>query len=299
MKKDSLGSRIWKMRTVYLFISPFFMLFIVFQLFPLIWSFYLSFFEWNGLKPMQFVGLSQYKSLLVDKMFLECLKNTFIYWGASILLVIPLALILASAVNNPRNRGRKTFQTILFLPYVSAAVAVGLVFYIIFDFNSGLLNNLLVEIGLQRVPWLTSTKLSKIPVIILCTWRVVPWYMLIFYSGLQSINRDLFEAATIDGANVIQKLFRITIPSIAPIIFFCFINLSIESFRRFSEPYILTGGGPATSSMSLVQYLYNSGFVIFKLGYASAIGYALTFILIIISGFQLRLMIRQSRTGEH
>jgi ABC-type sugar transport system permease subunit len=296
--KESLGGRIWKMRTVYLFISPFFLLFVVFQLFPLIWSFYLSFFEWNGLKPMQFVGLSQYKSLLVDKMFLECLKNTFIYWGASLLFVIPLALILASAVNNPRIRGAKTFQTILFLPYVSAAVAVGLVFYIIFDFNSGLLNNLLVEIGLQRVPWLTSTKLSKIPVIVLCTWRVVPWYMLIFYSGLQSIDRDLFEAATIDGANVIQKLFRITIPSIAPIIFFCFINLSIESFRRFSEPYILTRGGPATSSMSLVQYLYNSGFVIFKLGYASAIGYALTFILIIISGFQLRLMIRQSREGE-
>lgn len=286
------------MRNVYLFIAPFFVLFLIFQLFPLVWSFILSFYEWNGLKAKEFVGVSHYISLLKDAMFLECMKNSFIYWISSIVLVLPLALIVASILNNPQNKGSKVYQTILFLPYICAAVSMGLVFYIIFDYNSGLINNLLSGLGIQKVPWLTSTKLSKIPVIVLCTWRVVPWYMLIFYSGLQSISKELFEAAIIDGANVFQKLFRITIPSIAPIIFFCLINLSIESFRRFSEPFILTRGGPATSSMSLVQYLYNNAFTLFKLGYASAVGYALTFVLIIISSFQLRLMIKQSKEGE-
>ena len=298
MHKNSVWKRIWKMRVVYLFISPFFILFLIFQLLPFVWSFILSFYEWNGLQPIEFVGLSNYKTLFVDSMFLESLTNSFIYWGSSILLIIPLSLILAAVINNPKIKGAKHLQTILFLPYISAAVAIGLVFYIIFDFNSGIINNLLIGLGLEKVPWLTSTRLSKIPVIILSTWRVVPWYMLIFYSGLQSISRELFEAAMIDGANAIQKLFRITIPSMAPILFFSFINLSIESFRRFSEPYVLTGGGPGTSSMPLVQYLYNNGFTLFKLGYASAIGYALTFILIIISGFQLRMMSQQSRKGE-
>jgi len=298
LKKDSIWFRIWKMRVVYLFIAPFFVLFLIFQLFPLIWSFVLSFYEWNGLKVKEFVGVSHYIALMKDEMFLECMRNSFIYWISSIVLVLPLSLIVASTLNNPHNKGSKIYQTILFLPYICAAVSMGLVFYIIFDYNSGLINNLLTAVGIQKVPWLISTKLSKIPVIILCTWRVVPWYMLIFYSGLQSISKELFEAAIIDGANVFQKLFRITIPSLAPIIFFCLINLSIESFRRFSEPFILTRGGPATSSMSLVQYLYNNAFTLFKLGYASAVGYALTFVLIIISSFQLRLMIKQSREGE-
>lgn len=285
------------MRVVYLFISPFFILFVVFQLFPLIWSFVLSFYEWNGLSPMRFLGLDHYRYLFRDQMFIDALVNTFLYWAANILVIIPIAFLLASLLNVPWLRGRDGLQTAIFVPYVTATVAVGLVFYMIFDTNSGLVNNVLKSIGIPGVPWLTSTRLSKLPVMFLSIWRLTPWYMLIIYSGLKSIDPELFEAATLDGARAHHKLIYITIPSIAPLLFFCFINLSIASFRMFAEPYILTDGGPGTSSISMVQYLYRSGFKIFKLGYASTIGYALTFVLLIVSATQLKLMLRRAKTA--
>ncbi len=283
------------MRVVYLFISPFFILFAIFQLFPLLWSFVLTFHKWNGLGPMRFIGLGNYRYLCRDQMFLEALGNTMLYWCAEIIIVIPVALVLASLLNNHWLKGRNAIQTIMFLPYVSATVAVGLVFSMIFDENTGLINNILVTLGLSPQPWLTSTRFSKIPVMLLSIWRVTPWYMLIIYSGLKSIDPQLYDASKIDGAKAHQNLWYITIPSIAPILGFCFINLSIESFRKFAEPYILTGGGPGTSSMSLVQYLYNNGFIIFKLGYASAIGWALTIILLLISLGQLQIMMKRSK----
>ena len=292
---SGLWKRIWKMRVVYLFISPFFLLFIIFQLFPLLWSFVLSFHEWNGLGAMRFIGFGNYRYLLRDQMFLESLKNTILYWCVDILVVIPFALLLASFLNNRWLKGRNGIQTVMFLPYVSATVAAGLVFSMIFDDNTGLMNNVLASLGFSPQPWLTSTHLSKIPIMFLSVWRVTPWYMLIIYSGLKSIDPQLYDASKIDGAKPHQNLWYITIPSIAPILSFCFINLSIESFRKFAEPYILTNGGPGTSSMSLVQYLYNNGFIIFKLGYASAIGWVLTAIILIISLGQLKIMMKRSK----
>jgi len=296
---SNLITRVWKMRVIYLFISPFFFLFIIFQLFPLIWSLILSFYEWNGLSPMKFIGLGHYRYLFRDQMFLDALVNTLLYWVANIMVVIPLAFLLASLMNVSWLKNRESFQTAIFVPYVTATVAVGLVFYMIFDTNTGLINNFLEMVGLSGVPWLTSTRLSKIPVMLLTIWRYTPWYMLIIFSGLRGIDPGLFEAATLDGARSFQKMIFITIPSIAPLLFFCFINLSISSFRMFAEPYVLTGGGPGTSSISMVQYLYSSGFKIFKIGYASAIGYALTFVLLIVSSAQLKLMLqKEGAAGE-
>jgi len=140
---------------------------------------------------------------------------------------------------------------------------------------------------MPRLGWLNSTGLSKIPVMVLNVWRATPWYMLILLSGLQAINPELYQAATVDGAGPVQKLLFITIPSLATVFFFCFLTETIDSFRIFTEPYILTGGGPGSSSLSIVQYLYESGFTVFKLGYAAAIGYLLTIILIVISAAQV------------
>ena len=122
---------------------------------------------------------------------------------------------------------------------------------------------------------------------VLNIWRVTPWYMLIILSGLQSINPELYQAATVDGAGPLQRLCSITIPSLAPILFFCFVTETIDEFRIFTEPYVMTGGGPGSSSLSIVLYLYESGFTVFKLGYAATIGYALTVILLLISAAQV------------
>jgi len=129
-------------------------------------------------------------------------------------------------------------------------------------------------------------------------WRVMPWYMLIMFSGLQAINPEFYEAATVDGAGPLQKLIYITIPGLAPILFFCFLTETIESFRIFTEPFILTGGGPGASSLSIVLYLYQNGFMIFKMGYASTIAYALTFILLVISAGQFFFLRKQSSLLE-
>ena len=283
----------WAMKHAYAFIAPFYLLFLVFGAFPLGWSLFLTFQDWDGLKPMKAVGLRNFAMLLRDQRFLDSLANTAIYWAVDIIFILGLALIMAILLHTQRLAGRRYYRLILFLPNVTATVAVGLVFTMVFDFHSGLANGILRSVGIPRLAWLNSTELSKVPVMILAIWRATPWYMLILLSGLQGINPELYQAATVDGAGPVQKLFRITIPSLATVLFFCFLTETIDSFRIFTEPYITTGGGPGSSSLSIVQYLYESGFTVFKLGYASAIGYVLTVILLVISAAQVIFLRRQ------
>ncbi len=294
MHPPPLLKRIWEKRQIYLFISPFFILFLVFQLTPMVWSFYLSFHEWSGLGEPDFIGLGNYRFLLRDSVFHSALRNTLFYWVANALLIIPLALLLASLLNIRWLRGKRFVRTTVFLPYVTATVAVGLIFGMLFDFNSGLVNDILVRLGFSPVPWRTSVEWSKLPIVFLIVWRITPWHALILFSGLQAIPVELYEAATVDGAGALRRFFSITIPSLMPILFFSFITLTIDSFRIFTEPYVLTQGGPANSSLSLVQYLYINGFSIFKLGLASAVGYALTLLLLLVSLAQVYAMRRQS-----
>jgi ABC-type sugar transport system permease subunit len=294
----TLLDRIWRARMIYLFISPFFILFAIFQFFPLVWSFWLSFHEWNGLGPLEPVGLRNYRFLLRDTIFLSALQNTTVYWLAKVALIIPLSLLIASLLNHEWLYAKATYRTIMFLPYVSATVAVGLVFIMFFDFNMGIINNILRNLGIRPQPWLNSVELSKIPIIVLSVWRATPFFTLIVLSGMQGINPELYEAAKVDGAGGLQRFFSITIPSLAPILFFCIITISIDAFRIFSEPYILTQGGPGNSSISMVQYLFINGFRLFKLGLASTVGWALTFILLIISAAQIYLLRRQSGLTE-
>ncbi len=296
MPSSGLLQRIWRARTIYLFISPFFILFAIFQFFPLVWSFYMSFHEWNGLGPMEPIGLQNYRVLLRDEVFHTALGNTVIYWLANGLLILPLALLLANFLAMPHLAGRRLMRSVMFLPYVTATVAVGLIFNMIFDFNSGLVNSLLNAVGLPSVPWLTSVEISKLPVIFLNVWRLTPWYTLILLSGLQGMNPELHEAATVDGAGPVQRFFSITIPVLMPILFFCFITLTIDSFRIFTEPYILTQGGPGNLRHSPLCSICTS--TASALGLASAIGYALTFILLIVSAAQIVLLLRQSGLTE-
>ena len=275
------------MRHAYAFIAPFYLLFLVFGAFPLAWSLFLSFQEWDGLRSMKAVGLRNFAQLLRDQRFLDAVGNTVLYWVIDIVFILTLALFMGILLQGNRLGGRRFYRVVLFLPNVTATVAVGLVFTMLFDFNSGLVNGMLQSMGFHRLPWLNSTGLSKIPVMVLNVWRVTPWYMLILLSGLQAINPELYQAATVDGAGPVQKLFRVTIPSLATVLFFCFLTETIDSFRIFTEPYIMTGGGPGASSLSIVQYLYESGFTVFKLGYSSAIGYVLTLMLLVISAAQV------------
>ena len=275
----------------YLFILPFFVLFLVFQLIPIIWTVYISFTQWRGIGDPQFIGWDNYKKILIDNMFWEALKNTVVYWLSGLVLILIFALLIATILNSDLLKGRVFFKTVTFLPNVCAAIAMGLIFRLFFDENAGLINEALQAFGLSRVPWLTSTQFSKIPVIILNVWRNTPWFTMIILSGLLNIPRDYYEAATMDGAGKWKQFCYITLPSLGNILFFCSVTLTVDSWKLFNESYILPG--PGTSNTSLFQYMYESGFNTFNMGYASSIGVVLIVILAIISVIQLAVRRRQ------
>lgn len=273
-----------KYRAPYLFILPFFILFFVFQLIPTIWTVYISFTEWKGIGEPQPCGISNYRKMMVDSMFWESLGNTVIYWIAGLVLI-------ATLLNSPLVKGRAFFRTAAFLPNICAAIAMGLIFRMLFEENVGLVNEILVSLGAERVPWLTSTEFSKIPVVFLTAWRYTPWFTMIVLSGLLNISQDYYEAATVDGANAVQKFAYITLPSLGNILFFCSITVTVDMWKMFNESYILPG--PGTSNTSLFQYMYQSGFNVFNMGYASAIGVILILILTVLSAVQFAAKRRQ------
>lgn len=282
-----------KYRAPYLFILPFFLLFLAFQLIPTIWTFYISLTNWKGIGDPEFCGLKNYKKLLIDNMFWDALGNTVVYWVTGLVFILILSVLIASLLNSNLLKGKAFFRTVTFLPNICAAIAMGLIFRMLFDENVGLFNEFLVSMGLDKVPWLTSTQYSKIPVIMLNVWRNTPWFAMIVFSGLLNISRDYYEAATVDGANQWKQFLYITLPSLGNILFFCSITLTVDSWKIFNESYILPG--PSTSNTSLFQYMYESGFNIFNMGYASAIGVILIVILALLSMVQ---MVVKKRQGE-
>jgi ABC-type sugar transport system permease subunit len=275
----------------YLFISPFFVLFLVFQLIPIIWTGFISFTEWNGLKPPKWVGFANYQLMIQDYMVSDAFWNTMIYWLAGVVGILFLALMIALCLNSDQLRGKKFFKTASFLPYVCASVAMGLIFGMLFDENAGLINEILVSLGGGRIPWLTSSRFARIPVIFLFNWRITPWFTIIILSGLLNISREYYEAATVDGANIIQKFFLITMPLLRNIMFFCMLTITVDTWKMFNESYILAG--PGSSNTSFFQLIYQYAFKTFKLGYASALSMILILILLIISIVQFAVRRRQ------
>lgn len=280
-----------KYKYPYLFICPYILLFLFFQLIPTIWTVSISFQDWNGLAPARSIGLANYQMMFEDYMFLDSIRNTLIYWISSALGVIILSVAIASLLESSTLRAKRFFKTATFLPYVCASVAMGLIFGMLFEENSGLINELIASAGGQRIPWLTSGRYSRIPVIILHIWRLTPWYTMIVLSGLLNISDEYYEAARVDGANSFHQFIMITLPLLKHILFFCFVTVTVDSWKLFNESYVLSG--PGTSNISLFQLMYQTAFSIFKMGYASAIGCILILILLFISVVQFLLRKKQ------
>ena len=205
---------------------------------------------------------------MLDNMFWDALKNTVVYWLTGLVLILVFAVLIANLLNSELLQGRVFFKKVTF-----------------FDENTGLINEALQAVGGKRIPWMTSTEYSKLPVIILNMWRNTPWFTMIILSGLLNISRDYYEAATVDGAGRWKQFWYITMPSLKNILFFCSITLTVDSWKIFNESYILPG--PGTSNTSLFQYMYESGFNIFNMGFASAIGVILIIILAVLSMVQM------------
>jgi multiple sugar transport system permease protein len=266
-------------------------LFIFFGI-PVLVAFGLSFFEWNGIRPPEFVGLENFARILRDPLFGRALANTLIL----ALIVIPLnmALALGAAVLlNQRLRLRNLFRTIYFLPVVTSTVAASVVWTWVFQPSLGLIG---VVPGLGSMQWLTRPELVLIPIAAVTVWQRIGFDMILFLAGLQNVPRVLQEAAVIDGANRRQRFFRVTLPLLSPTTFLVLTLNFISVFQIFDQVYIMTQrttpGGVSGSATTLTFLLYQTGFVRSQFGYASAIALALFFIVLSITVIQLRLQRR-------
>ncbi|MEG1426927.1 MAG: sugar ABC transporter permease, partial [Oscillospiraceae bacterium] len=270
------GNRIQRRRNFwgYLFILPNFLGFTLFMLVPIVMSLLFSFTNYDVISQMDFIGLENYVTLFQDDQFITALLNTLWFSVLTVPAGIVFALLLAVLFNR-QVRGIGIFRTVVFIPVITSMVAVSLVWSMLYEDNAGLFNSLLKFLNLPPIHWLTDTNMAMISVAIMSIWKGLGYNMTIFLAGLQGVPHDLYEAATVDGANSVQKFFKITVPMIAPTTYFVSLMALIGSLQVFDQVYIMTSGGPVDATKTVAMYLYQYGFNFYKMGYASAAAYVL------------------------
>lgn len=271
----------------YAMLLPTVVIFAVFMIYPILYSFYLSFTEFSG-GTYNFVGIRNYIELFNDPVFYKALFNTFFYLIIQVPVMISLALLLAVLIEQKFIRGKGFFRMATFLPTITSLVAYSLVFKVLFNTNYGLINYIIEFFGGEKIQWIYSAWPARASIIISITWRWVGYNMIILLAGIQAIPTEMYESASLDGANFWQQLFYITIPAIKPIILFTTITSTIGTLQLFDEPYILTQGGPNYATITLGEYLYDNGFTYLKFGFASALGYVMVIIIGLLSWLQFR-----------
>lgn len=256
----------------YLLVSPYIIHFLVFVAFPVGFSIYLTFNDWNIISPMKFIGLSNYKRLIHDSIFWKSLLNTLVFLAIHIPLQIIVALFLAEFLNQ-KIKFRGFFRAAFFLPVIVSGVVVTILWQQLYGFDTGLLNRLLIKVGLSKIGWLTDPSWAMPSIAVMATWKNVGLYIVLFLVGLQTVPPQYYEAADLEGATHLQKFFRITLPVINPTIFMVVVLSTIGGFSLFIEPYVMTGGGPLNSTISSVLYIYKQGFFYYHMGYATTLGF--------------------------
>lgn len=281
-----------KNRWAYVFISPFFILFAIFGLFPVAYSFYLSFHEWNGMKPIEYVGLENYNFLLGagGQVFWQSILNGIILFFMYVPIMTFLALVLAVILNSRRVRFFQGFRTLIFAPWVTSMIAAGFTFRLLLENDGGLFNVFLNSLGLPGIPWLESVWGARVSLSLLIMWGWLGYNMVLMLTGLQTIPQELTEAARIDGASSAQAFFYITIPLMRPIILFSVILSTIGSFGLFNEVMAITNGtgGPQRSVLTPLVQIYNVAFGNFRFGRASAQAYVYFALIFVLTFVQFR-----------
>lgn len=277
----------------YLFIAPFFIIFILFMIYPILDSLFLSFTSAEG-STSSWVGLNNFKAVLTDRAFWLSLWNTMVILIVQVPIMLFLSFLLASAVNAEGIKGRSIFRLAIFMPVLIDLVTYSIVFSMIFHSQYGIVNFLLTFFHITPINWFMDSVWAKVVIIIAMTWRWTGYNAIILLAGLQSIPETIYEAADIDGASGVTKFFRITMPMLKPILMFCAIMSIIGTVQLFTEPFLLTRGGPDNATTTPMMYIYEYAFRSFHFGYASAAAYILTAIVAVLSYCQIRI----SKGGE-
>ncbi|WP_380172369.1 carbohydrate ABC transporter permease [Kineococcus sp. DHX-1] len=284
-------------------VSPFFLLFAAFGLFPLAFSAWLAFHRWDGISPVTFAGFDQFRFLVADATFRKAVVNTIIIWIMATVPMLFMSLGLASMLNSVK-RFRTLYQVILFLPSVTSIVAVVIFFKAIFDNQVGVVNQVLEAIGLSGVQWLNGYWTIKIVLAVIMTWQWVGYNAIIYYAGLQAISGEVYEAAKLDGAGPLRTFWSITVPLLRPVIIFTVVVSTIGGMQTFAEPQVLFGsnasinpnsGGPGQAGLTMVLYFYQQAFNNNNYGYGAAIAYGVFAIVAVFTLINWRITARAEK----
>ena len=302
------GFRIWLRRvdvvaSPYLYIAPFFLLFLGFALFPLGYTFYVSLNDWNliGADQRSFTGLANYRRLLSDSFFWNALRNTFSIWLLSTVPQMVFALGLAHLLNT-RLRAKTFFRMGVLVPNVASLVAVTIIFAQLFGRDFGLVNWVLETVGLDPINWQAGKASSHIAIAVMVVWRWTGYHALIFLAAMQAIPKQLYEAASLDGAGSFQMLRNVTIPALRPVIIFSVLISTIYGMQIFAEPLLFdprpgsVTGGSGRQFQTLSVYLYEQGFRDFDFGYAATVGWVMFLVVVLVALLNYTLTRRISST---
>lgn len=271
-----------------LLVGPNLFLFAVFTYWPLIYNGYLSFVRWDMLSPVKiWVGLGNYQRLFTSADFGQIMLTTLIFTFGSVMAICFIGLGMALLLNQ-KLRGRDSVRGIVFSPVMLSGAAIGIVWIYIFDPRYGLLDVFLDAVGLRSPNWLLDPSWALLAVIIVHVWKNVGYAVVIFLAGLQAIPRELYEAATVDGAGSWARFRAVTVPGLSPVLFFLVLTSILAGFQSFDIIKVMTDGGPVRSTTTLVYYLYQEGFVAFNAGRAGVASVVLFVMMLIFTIVQMR-----------
>ncbi|NLM53953.1 MAG: sugar ABC transporter permease [Firmicutes bacterium] len=279
-----------KQRFVLAVLIPTVLFFVFFNFVPIIYAFYISFHEMDFLNPPTFVGLENYKRLIGDTHLYSSLRVTAIFAVTTVFIGGFLAFCFALLINSVK-RGAAVLRTVYFLPVMTSLVAVGVIWGWLYQPRFGLLNEVLKLFGLPRQMWLSSPKTALASAIAASTWQGMGYTIVIFLAGLHGISRTYYEAAEVDGASSLQKVWYITIPLLRPTFVYLLITGFITGFQVFDQLYVMSG--PLNSTRGFVELLYTRAFSYYQMGRASAMAFLLFAIIVTLTLIQFRLVTRQ------
>ena len=270
----------------YLFTTPFFVMFLIFGLAPIIYSVYIAFFNWDALGTQEFIGIQNFVELVADDRFWNALLNTIDIWLLSTIPMLILSIGLAAILHNPHLRGSTFWRTILLVPNITSVLAIAIVFGQLFGRDFGMVNLIIGALGFEHVDFIQGTTSSHIAIATMIVWRWTGYNALIFLAAMLAIPGELYESASLDGANKWKQFLYVTLPSLRNTITFVLIVGTIGGLQVFAEPLILGGsynGGDSGQFSTVTLFLFDQAFVAYKWGYAAAVGIMITVIVAIVS----------------
>jgi lactose/L-arabinose transport system permease protein len=288
MKQASLSGKYNKWG--WFFVTPAALMIFILSFYPMVHAFVLSLQSGLG-NNLRFTGIRNYYRLFQDSTFLNSVANVFEYLILQVPIMLILALILASILNNPKLKCKSLFRTLVFLPCATALVSSAMIFKSFFAID-GIVNFLLINIGMisNPVSWLSHPIWAKLIIILVITWRWTGYNTIFYLAGLQNIDTAVYEAARIDGASPTQQFFKITLPLLRPVILLTTIMSTNGTLQLFDEVRNLTNGGPGNSTITISQYIYNLSFVFNpQFGYAAAVSYAILIMVALLSFLQMKI----------